>query len=256
MSNILILQPMPVSAVATSRGSGGANLLTPDPKEVWADNAVGSAANIDIDLGSVQAVDTVALIGVTPPAVGATWSITGGAASYTSSSIKAAAALRAIDPTGQMPSTSHALHFGAVWNLRYIRITVTQPAGQAPLMVGVPVIGKAFVPAFNNEWGAGRRVIDTGSSTSLAGGGFANVQGTRKASYAFTLGDLSSDEIDALYAIQLAVGETSPLLVVEDPAATAGQLYRIHYGQLRALKQFDRRSPGRSRWELTVEQWV
>ncbi len=256
MSNILILQPLTIAAVAVSRGTGGANLLTPDPKEVWTDSAVGSAATIDIDLGSVQTIDTVALISVIPPVAGTSWAITGGAAAYATSIIKATGALRAVDGAGQDQARSHALHFGAAFAVRYIRITVTQPVGQALLSVGVPVVGKAFVPAFNNEWGAGRRVIDTGSSTALAGGGFANVEAARKGSYAFTLGDLSHDEIDALYAIQLGVGETAPLLVVEDPAATTGQYHRIHYGQLRSLRAFDRRSPGRSRWELSIEQWV
>ncbi len=256
MSNILILQPAAIAAVAVSRGSGAANLLTPDPKEVWADSAVGTAATIDIDLGSVQPVDTIALISVIPPVAGTVWNITGGAASYTTSVIKAAGALRAVDAAGQAQQRSHALHFGAIWNIRYIRIALTQPAGQAALSVGVPVVGQAFVPTWNNEWGAGRRVIDTGSSTSLSSGGFANVAGVRKGSYGFTLGDLSNEEIDALYAIQLALGETAPLLIVEDPAATSGQYHRIHYGQLRSLRQFDRRSSGRSRWELTIEEWV
>ncbi|MCC7097262.1 MAG: hypothetical protein IT472_08795 [Thermomonas sp.] len=256
MSNILILQPTAIAAIAVSRGTGGANLLTPDPKEVWTDSAVGSAATIDIDLGSVQTIDTIALISVIPPVAGTTWSITGGSASYTTSVIRASTALRAVDATGQAQLRSHALHFGATWNVRYIRVTVTQPAGLAVLSIGVSIIGKAFVPVFNNEWGAGRRVIDTGTSTALAGGGFANVEGVRKGSYAFTLGDLSNDEVDALYAIQLAVGETSPLLIVEDPAVTAGQYHRIHYGQLRSLRAFDRRSPGRTRWELTIDQWV
>ena len=256
MSNILITAPLLISAIAVSRGTGGGNLLTPEPKEVWADSAVGTAANIDIDLGSVQSIDTIALISVTPPAAGATWSISGGAASYTTNAIKGAGPLRAVDAAGQAQPRSHAFHFGATWAVRYIRISLTQPAGQGALSVGVPVVGRAFVPAFNNEWGAGRRVIDTGSSTALPSGGFANVAGVRKGSYGFTLCDLSNEEIDALYAIQLVVGETAPLLIVEDPTATSGQYHRIHYGQLRSLRQFDRRSPGRSRWEISIEDWV
>jgi hypothetical protein len=256
VSNILILAPQPISAIVVSRGSGAANLLTADPKEVWADTAVGTAANIDIDLGSVVALDTVFLGTIIPPVAGATWTITGGAASYTTTVLKASGALRVPDAAGQFPDASHGFWQGASASVRYLRLAVTQPAGQALLSAGVIMVGAAFRPSFNKEWGSGRRVIDTAAVESLVSGGFAVGDGARKAAYSWTLGDLTEAEVEALHAIALDRGESRPVLVVEDPDQTAGLRRRIHYGLLRSLRAYERRDPRRWRWDFTVEEWI
>lgn len=255
MSNLLILSPATIAAIATSRGTGGQNLLTPHPLEVWADDSVGSAATISIDLGAARSIDTVFLGHVRPPAAGCTWTITGGVAGYTETTIAASAALRVPDVTGRSPSLSHALWTGAAVTVRYVRISVTQPNGSPPLTAGIVQIGKSFVPAFNKEWGSGRRVIDTGSATRLLDGGFAVVEGMRLSGYYWTLGDLGDAELAQLYDLGLDRGTTKPLLVVEDPSRTAGLRRRIHYGLFGAFKQYERLSPGRTRWELSIEEW-
>lgn len=254
MANILILASATIG-VTVSRGTGAANLLTANPKEVWLDSASGSAAQINIDLGAAQWIDTVFLGHVFPPAAGATWAITGGVAGFADVVLMAAGPLRAVDRAGIFPDTSHALWTGDPVFVRYLRLTVTQPAG-APLSAGALMVGSAFTPTWNKEWGSGRRVIDTGSATALPDGGFAVVEGVRKGSYSFTLGDLTDEEVDRLYALQLAVGETLPVLVVEDPAATAGQLQRIHYGRFAGLRAYERRNPEQTRWEITIEDWA
>lgn len=258
MGSLLMLSTEVIdqATVAASRGAGAANLLTSDPKEVWADAAAGSAATIDIDLGAVRAIDTVALAAVYGAAAGASWTITGGVAAHDELTVKAAGALRAIDAAGAFPAVSHALWTGAAANLRYLRISLTQPGGNPALKVGRLIAGRAFRPTWNKEWGAGRGVVDTGTATRLPSGGLAMVEGARFGTYAWTLGDLTDAEVEELYALQLAVGETGPLLVVEDPDATAGQRNRIHYGRLAGLRRFDRRSANRTRWEFTVEDWI
>lgn len=255
MTNLLIMAGAPIAALAVSRGDGAEDLLSYDPKEVWLDSAVGSAAHINIDFGIVRPIDTVFLGHVLPPAEGATWTITGGPAGYTDVTLKAAGALRAADRPGLLPAMSHAFWTGDAAMIRYLRLSVVQPAG-APLSAGTILAGSAFVPTWNKEWGSGRRVIDTGTATALPSGGFAMVDGARKGSYSFTLGDLTDEEVDWLYALQLDVGETRPVLVVEDPDATAGQLYRIHYGRFAGLRAYERRNPEQTRWEITVEDWV
>lgn len=255
MSNILILAPATIAAIAVSRGTGVANLLTPSPKEVWLDSAVGSVANIDIDLGAVIPVDTVLLGHVIPPSSTATWTITGGAASYTTTTLKASGLLRAVD-AAEAPAMSHGFWTGASASIRYLRLAVTQSAGAAALSAGVVLAGAKFQPTRNQEWGAGRRVIDSGSVSPLPDGGFAVIEGARKGSYAWTLGDLTLAEVDVLYALQLDRGESKPVLVVEDPDATTGQRNRIHYGLLRSLRAFERRNPAQTRWEFSMEEWI
>lgn len=190
MQNLLILAPAPIVALSASRGSGALNLLTDDPREVWADSAVGSAATIDIDLGIVRAVDTVFVGHLLSPLAAASWSITGGAAGYAETVLRSSSDLRVPDVGGTVnpPALSHALWHGAGAMVRYIRISLIQPGSGTALTAGALLVGRAFVPQFNREWGSGRRPIDTGSVTALPGGGFAIVPGVRKSAWSWSHG--------------------------------------------------------------------
>lgn len=256
MANILLLSPLPIAAIAASRGSGVANLLTRSPKEVWADSAVATAATIDIDLGAPVSIDTVHLGAVSPPGAAASWTITGGTSGYADAVIKAAGPLRAVDTATRAPARTHALWTGSAVTVRYLRLSLTQPTGLAPLRAGTVMVGRAWRPAFNMEFGAGRRVIDTGTVAVLPDGGFATIDGARKREFGWTLGDLSVAETDALEELLLDHGESVPLLVVEDPAATTGQAARIHYGLFVGLTAFDRANPAQTKWQFKFEEWI
>ncbi len=252
---MIILAPLPFYTLAASRGTGTANLASADPKEVWQDSAAGTAT-LDIDLGAVRQVDTIALIAVQPAAMATNWTITGGASGYTQVTIKAAGALRAVDSAGEAPSRTHALWHGTAVLVRYIRVSVTQPAGYTPLSIGSIVAGAAFTPRYPRQWGAGRKIIDTGTATALPSGGFGVVEGVRKSRYSWTFGDLDQAEVDRLYAIQRDRGETRPVLVVEDVSASTGQLNRIHYAKFVELQAYERRNVVQTRWEMTIEEWA
>lgn len=258
MSNVLILSNAltPIAAISASRGSGVANLLTRSPKEVWADSASGSDVNIDLDLGATMAIDTIYLGYVSPPAAGATWSIIGGVGSPYEQMVKASGALRAVDTASRAPARTHALWTGGVVNVRYLHLTVSQPAGSPALSAGIVMVGRAWRPQFNMEFGAGRRVIDTGTVAALPDGGFGTMEGARKREFNMTLGDLSRNEADALEELLLDHGESIPLVLVEDPDATTGQRARIHYGLFVGLKAFERKNAAQTSWQLTFEEWV
>lgn len=257
MADLLILAPAPIALISASRGADVANLLTADPREVWADSAVGTSATLDIDFGNERTIDTLFLGHVLMPLAGATWAITGGTSSYTGSTLLGTTNLRVPDVGGIVapPSLSHALWRGAPSVVRYLRITITQPAEGQPLTAGVLMAGRAFSSALNHEWGAGRRPIDTSSVTPLPAGGFSVVEGARKSAWTWSFGDLTDAELDALYEITLYRGEGKPVLVVEDPDRSAGLRRRIHYGLFRQLRTYERLSRGRTRWEMTVEDW-
>lgn len=257
MSRLLIVEPMAVSAIAATRGTGADNLVTPDPKEVWADTTSASAASLTVDLGGVREVDTIFLGYVRPPAAGATWSITGGvAAAADESTIQATTALRVPDVPGAAPAISHALWHGDPQSVRYLGLHVAQAVGSPALTAGVLVVGKAFIAELGQEWGSGRQPIDTGTVTSLPSGGFAVVEGARKALFSWTFGDLSAEETDQLELIGLALGETLPGLVIEDASRTDGLRSRIHYGLFKKWRAFERRNARQTRWEIGIEQWV
>ena len=255
MANMIVVPPLPVAAIAASRGTGVANLLTADPKEVWVDSAVATPATIDIDLGAAQSIDTVFLGHVYNVGTAATWAISGGLSGYSDVEIKASGTLRVPDADDQYPPMSHALWFGDAVSVRYLRITVTKPVLPV-FMIGVVLIGRAFQPELNKEFGAGRRVIDTGVATPLPSGGYGIAEGVRKRGYNWTFADLTLAEIDALEAVALDRGETATLLAVEDPAPTTSLRNRIHYGLFTRFRQFERRNAVQTRWELGIEEWV
>lgn len=253
MGKLMILSPYPIAAIAASRGTGVANLLSPDPKEVWGDTTYGTAVQIDIDLGVHRVVDTV-FLGAVAANAGATWSITGGA-DYTERTLMAEAPLRAADARGAEWAIAHAFWNGGRGSARYLRLNLKQTITN-PLSAGVVLVGDAFTARFSHEWGAGRKVIDTGTATPLASGGYAIAEGVRKGSFSWTFGDLSEAETDALYTLQRDRGQTRPILVAEDPDDRPGLRWRLHYGLLTNLRAFERRNSVQTRWEMTVEEWV
>ncbi|MGB3165876.1 MAG: hypothetical protein WBA68_03775 [Alteraurantiacibacter sp.] len=255
MSKLLILAPVAIPAVETTRGTGGANLLTADPREAWSDDASGTVARFRVDLQAAVPIDTVFLGHATPLPADAFWTISGGAAGYEDQVLSARQPMRAVDSATNSPDRSHGLWHGSISAIRYLQIDVEQPAGAGPLSIGTLLIGAAFSARFNKEWGSGRRVIDTGKAVALQSGGFAIEPGKRKGSYSWTFGDLDADEVDALYEIQLQCGSTVPLLVIEEASATTGQLHRLHFGLFTGLKSYKRRNAAQTRWEMEFEDW-
>lgn len=255
MANILIMPPYDIMAISASRGDGAANLLRPSPREIWQDSASGSPVSVDIDLGTAQVIDTVFLGFIWYADAGATWSITGGLAAYDQITLASARTLCAPSRAGQVGQYGHAFWTGAQASIRYLRIIISQPAGKPAIAIGTLCAGAAWQPIWNTETGGGRGVKDTGTLTRLPSGGVSVVEGARYGTYKFTLGDLTDDEVDYLYDLQLALGETRRVLVVEDPEHTPGLRSRIHYGAFTGLRAFERRDPNQTRWEATIEDW-
>jgi hypothetical protein len=247
---------MAIAGVVASRGSGVANLLSPDPKEVWADAGAGTAAVLTVDLGAVRTIDTVFLGAVRAPAAAASWNVTGGTAGPSEMTLQAADALRVPDTAGEMPATSHALWHGPLTAVRHLAIGVVQPAGSPPITAGVLLVGRAWRSAKGREWGGGRQPIDLGSATPLASGGFAMVPGARKRAMTWTFGDLTVEEAEQLEAIALRRGTTDPVLVIEDASRTAGLRGRLWYSKFNRWAANERRNRAQTRWEVGVEEWV
>lgn len=253
MKAVLIMAPLPMASATSSRGSGAARVLTPDPKEVWLDSTIASAATISIDLGSVQSVDT-AFVGGTNAITGAVMTVRSGVASPTEYAWPTAGTLPVPYRVATRPRHGLA-RLATPVQARYVDIILTQPAGGQPLYVGNIALGAGFTPQWGSEYGGGRSVIDTGARERLIGGGFGVLRGTRKAGYAWTMGDLLDDEVQALYALVYDRGETAPLVVVEDPEITAGLGERTHWCVADKLEAYERFAPGATRWSFSIEEW-
>lgn len=245
MSVMTFLRPV-AATVAASTLTDLTRILTADPKEV-AYMAGAGTVTIDLDLGSVQEI-SAAYLGALSSAL--TFTVTGGSASYTAESagnIAVANKFRAVAPRRNFATF-------APKNWRYIRLQATG----APLgfEVGNVIVGDAFQPTWGHEWGAGRGIGDTGTSQRLLSGGFGINRGVRFKTWDWTLGDLTDDEIRELTDLCLEVGETSPLVICEDPDQTTGLDERLYYGKFAKLERYERLIPGATRWSFKVEEWV
>ena len=255
MGTLIVVAPIAPAGITASRGTDATNLLQPDPGEAWGDTAEAGAATLEIDLGEVRSIDTLFLGHCRPLAANATWTISGGVVSSAELTLQANSTMRVVDSASSAPERSHALWHGDPVAVRYLSVQIEQAPGFDPMSIGSLIVGRAFSATFSREWGSGRGVIDTGRATPNRSGGFAIEHGVRKGTYSWTFGDLGAAEVDQLYEIQLEVGQTNPILVVEDADRTAGQLHRIHYAKFSALKSYKRRNAAQTRWEFEIEQW-
>jgi hypothetical protein len=255
VSNMILYKRLIPTAAAASLGTGAANLLTADPKEVLAYTGTGAQNLIDIDLGSAQSIDSLLLgyfswSGGADPAV----SLWRGTATYTDTLVVSGSALAPSSVSS--PLRRHFFHrFSSPQTARYIRFAPTT-VNAITYQIGIVAIGLAFQPTYNREWGSGRRIIDTGTKEALLGGGFGIGEGARKSAFRWTFGDLTDAEVASLFDLGLDRGETRPIVVVEDPDVTSGLNERIHYGLFERLEPYERQNVSQTRWSLEVQQWV
>jgi hypothetical protein len=247
VSNMIVFNPLPMAAVTSPAGyTGGDNLLTPDPKEVAVTMLGPGVGSFDIDMGAAVTIDTLLLGGLS-------------AGNYLYAFASATGMGTGITTLAFPGGPTNAAPYGFLKlaqpvTSRYFRIQAGTSV--ALFTLGVIALGLSFQPTHNREWGGGRLLIDTGSKERLLGGGFGIGRGVRKAAYRWTFGDLLDAELDALWNLALDRGETSAIVVVEDPAETVGLGNRIHYGLFDRFEAFERQNPSQTRWALSVEDWV
>lgn len=236
----------PAAAIGGSMEDAG-RLLSPAPKEAAV--SAGGARTIDIDLGAPTAVDQI-MLGHTNAADGFSLAASYGLAGYAETALPAIVAA----PANAITLPRHMLaDYDAPITARYIRLSGALPAG---FYAGTLTVGRALRPTWGHEWGGGRFVLDTGSNQRLLGGGFGVAPGARVGGWEWTMGDLTDLEVDQLYRLQRDAGTTSPVLVVEDPDATApGLNERIHYGLFAKLDVYNRKAQGQTSWGLRIEEW-
>lgn len=248
-SGIGIVAPLAIAAISANNGTGASNLLTRSPREVWRAAAVGSSI-IDIDLGVVTAIDTI-FLGFTNATQGATWSIAtmtgpGGAGL---SVIRSTVALPVPNAIG--PRQHGYVRLDEPVATRYLRVTVNQVGGSAPLYAGIVLVGLTIERPY--EYRAGRVALDLSKKTELVDGGFGVSEGAIVSSYRFTLSGLTDAQVEELWQIVMSIGESAPLLVVEGHDSL--RFSHLHYGLFQRLEPFEREEPEDTRWGLSIRDW-
>lgn len=260
MSLLAILRPATIAistgAGMSSAGTGHANLLTPSPREAFVAAAAGTCdLVIDFGANNATALDTV-FLGYTNAAAGAALSLYRG--SDTTNLLWAGTMLHSYRAA---PLRHGAIVLPAPTAAsRYYRLRVDSAA--APLVAGVVAVGTALRPGKGNalpgtgvELGSGRPIADTGRIDRLLGGGFGIQRGTAAGGWQWTLPSLTDVEREQLYALQLDLGGTSPVLVIEDPEQTLGANEGAHWGYLTKSEPWGRQAPGETKWALQVQDW-
>ena len=247
MSNHLIIRPLPFAVAATGLASAS-QLLSPEPKQVAV--AIGGAATIALDLGAATAIDTV-FIGYTNDSGAGSFAMSYGPATGFENAV--AGATTAL-PTKLIGGRPHFLKvLAAPVTARFIGLTANLAAG---FEIGVVALGKALRPALGPEFGHGKGVIDTGTATRRRDGGFAIDPGTRATSFQWTLGDLTDDVRDQLYAILQDRGETRSVLIVEGTEPSPALSERLHWSLMTRIEAYERRDPELTRWSLKTQDWA
>lgn len=247
---IAIIRPLPVAALTVSSGDASKlNMLTASPREVWVSTS-GVTHTIDIDLGAVTAFDTI-FIGSCTAANGTTWTISRATGMGTGLTAEGTSTFRLASPIGPRYQGLFTRAGGAPAT-RYLRIVVTCPAAQV-LEAGLLCIGQAWRHAY--AYGGGRQLIDTATRTDLRDGGFGVDEGVVKAGFKWRFIDLTTGDVDALWALVSNRGITKPIVVVEDSAQVPLQDAAVHYGLFDRFEIYERANPIDTVWAMSMSEW-
>jgi hypothetical protein len=270
MSNGIIVQSI-ISAsnlIAVEATSGvdpafpAVNIFDPQPKTITQGfpTATGDFGYyIDVDLLADRSIDTIAVL-FRNASPAATWAL------YSATAAQGAGFLGSglflLENFGVTPTVNtarrHAIWAGAARTARYLRISVQEPAGAANRVVnfGNVIVGSRLPLAWNFELGSGRKIEDQSITRVLPGGETAIQRGGRTPVWRATWSNITDAEMRSLWSLLNDIGTSSPVLIVEDPDATAGQNERIHYGLLTGLDFSERTQADKQRIDLTIREMI
>ena len=237
-------------------GTGAANLVTNDPREVWQSTAGGTVLYLWIDLGADRLWDTLVLNNTNfdPASTMNLYYGTSAQANYFAT--LALNGLMARAPSEDVASTNGP---AAIWlptaiNARYIFLGVYQALGSPQISIGNLLVGKSWKPVLGREFGSGRPPIDSGARERLSDGGLATLSGKLISGFKWVFGDLDAPDLAKLWGILRRRRTTEPMLLIEDPGAAVAE--GIHYGTFVSLEAYERNDVTKSRWVVNFEDWL
>ena len=109
---------------------------------------------------------------------------------------------------------------------------------------------------WNYDWGGGRRVIDLSQKTEMPGGELAIVNRAKVPIARLSWNDLTDAEVAAIWSLQLEIGESAPVILLEESDSALWRQEQLHYGVHDGLEFYERQQSGKSRWEMRVRNWL
>lgn len=247
------------------------NLADPQPKAVFAATAPFSdgRTRIDIDLGADTEIDTVALLFHDTAAISqwAVYTRTAADGSFGGIYTTEAGFNRLPLSATRAAATIEANRYHTVAALaapvtaRYVRLLFYFNLPAATFRAGIAAVGKRLEPGAalglsGIDWGMGRRIQDLSDVRILDGGERGRWKKAKVPEVRGGFSHLSDAELRQWWAMLSAIGESDPMLFVEDAALTTGQQERIHYGTLTGLDFYERRQADKSRIEFRLTHWL
>lgn len=240
MANAWIIRPLPIVAAGASDVAVGSpiNVANDYAGIVWR-SSVQPSVRFDIDLGSDQQLDTVALFGIQGPDAGAIWSValatqaqgqfTGASWSDNLSQPLYAGAAMPVSGKGVALWLAPA---GAPAAARYLRFFFDGPSDYA-IEVARIVVGKRIVLSRNFGYGASFGVRDLGSLDFSPRGVMLRRRAAKLRTVALTFSNIRKDEVEAVTKPLLEqIGNTETIALITDPASDAQRQNRAYFGPL------------------------
>jgi hypothetical protein len=248
VSNAFLMRPLPWASITpsnTAAGFSAANLAPwPIPRmgRVWRSDAGAASRSIVIDLGSDQAVDTIALFGIgnanAAPSAGWNWSVdlaTNAQGAFSGAFWAGASGGLLAGSVLPVSGRGKALWLapaGAPAAARYVRINLTS-LGTSAIQIALIAIGQRFQPARNYSYGAAFGVRDLGQIDYSPRGVVLRRSGIKLRGMGLTFASVKRDEVeDSLQRLFERVGNTDPVVLVSDPDAHAHRQNRMGIGHL------------------------
>jgi hypothetical protein len=221
---------------ATITGPTGAGDLTIDNlkrqslQDVY--RVLGESCVLDIDLGSIEAVNMIALCGHSGSDF-ATVRVTAGnfpgASTYNSGPLLMVTGDRQFDKSLFMLFIKPGIS-AANW-----RIEITDP-GAAWIDIGRLYVAKAFQPSYNMTYGFQQGIIDPSQEFETISGDSISLKRKKRRFAELNLEDLTEDEVFAeLYPLDLLIGSTGDVLFVPNPGDVSRLQFTAIYGKIEAM---------------------
>lgn len=237
MSNALLIQPYALSTATASQTDSGyaaSNLLSDYMGLTW--QGTGTTFDVDVDLGSDKAIDSVVLLGLSGVTTSWNWVVKTATAAQGSSFAASTTVVASSQMLAGSVLTSASLGkafatFGAVTG-RYVRFTITPPSSMTIRMARI-VVGDGVTLATNFLFGAGFGIRPLGAVDFSARGVLLRRSGSKLRSLSISFPAASRSEVETNIQPMLEVlGNDNPLCIVTDADADAQRINRIYFGFL------------------------
>ena len=214
------------TASSTAAGTAAANLLKPQPTDIWRANAT-TQQTIDVDLVTAQAVACAALL-FTDLENGTTWSVTAGATQGATTYNSGTLTLSTFYNQANI-ARRHLIHLPSTpQTYRWWRFTLS--AQSTAVTAGNVVLGPKWLPGvdFNLTWG----FAESSDLVITDGGQVIATAPWREKSPHLEMEIKSSTEADHeenLYRIALRAGQ-KPVLAIREIASANYLQQRVYWG--------------------------